>query len=60
MSMYPPTGHRAGLGEGGEEKPAVIVVMEDRLAPVAPRHHLVKGTGKFNAQTPWHARSAEK
>jgi hypothetical protein len=28
--------------------------MENRLTPVATRHHMVKGTGKFDAQAPWH------
>jgi hypothetical protein len=50
-----PAGHRAGLGKGGEEKTAVVVVMENRLTSVATRHHVVKGAGKFDTQAPWHA-----
>ena len=48
-SMNPPAGHRAGVGQGGEEKPAAVVVMENGLTPVTTRHHVVKSAGKFNA-----------
>jgi hypothetical protein len=41
--------------KGGEEKTAVVVVMENRLTSVATRHHVVKGAGKFDTQAPWHA-----
>ena len=44
----------------GEEKSAVVVVMENRLTPVATRHHVVKGAGKFDAQAPWHAKRVGK
>ena len=48
--MHSPAGHPAGFREGGEEKPTVIIVMENRFAPVATRHHVVKGTGKFKTE----------
>ncbi len=44
----------------GEEKSAVVIVMENRLTPVATRHHVVKGAGKFDAQAPWHAKRVGK
>ena len=47
-------GALAGLGQGGEEKPAVVVVMENGLTPVATRHHVVKSAGKFKAEAAWH------
>lgn len=49
--MHAPAGHRAGFREGGEEKPAVVV-MENRFTPVASRHHVVIGTGKFKTYAP--------
>ena len=58
--VHPPAGHPAGFRQGGEEKPAVIVVMENRFTPVASRHHVVKGTGKFDTKTPWHAGRVEE
>jgi hypothetical protein len=53
--MNPPAGHPAGLGQGGEEKPAVVVVMENGLAPVTTRHDVVKGTWKFDSEIARHA-----
>jgi hypothetical protein len=47
--MNPPAGHRAGLGQGGEEKPTVVVVMENGLTLVTTGHHVVKSAGKFKA-----------
>jgi len=54
--VHSPTAHRTGFGDGGEEKPAVVIVMENRITPVATSHHVVQSTGKFNAQAPQHAR----
>lgn len=31
--MKLPAGHRAGPGQGGKEKPTVVVVLENRLTP---------------------------
>jgi hypothetical protein len=38
-----PSGLRAGMRESGEEKPAVVVVMENRFMPVATSHHACPG-----------------
>ena len=47
--MHPPPGHPARLAQGLEETAPVLTVAEDRLAAIAPRHDVVKGTFVFNA-----------
>lgn len=59
LGMDPPTGHHAGLRQSGEEEPPVIIVMENRFAPVATRHQVVKCTGKLDPKTAWHGGSLE-
>lgn len=39
----------ARLAQGGEEAPAILIVLEDRFAPVAAIHAVIHGIGKLDA-----------
>ena len=49
-----PAGLFARLAEGEEELLAVKIVLEDGLAMIPTIHHMVDGTGIFDAQLAGH------
>jgi hypothetical protein len=49
-----PPGHFAGLGQGFEEKPPVIVIAVNGLTAIPPGHDVIKGAGDFDADASGH------
>jgi hypothetical protein len=54
--VNPPAGLAARLAQRAQERLPVGVVLEDRLAAVAPVHHVVDRAGIFDAQRAGHPR----
>jgi len=52
-----PAGLLASLLQRGQEPGTIRVILENRLAAVAPIHDVIDGTGKLNSEL---ARHAEK
>ena len=47
--MDPPPCARAGLAEGFQKAPPVLIVLENRLAPVSAVENVINGSLLFNA-----------
>jgi len=60
LGVNAPAGFLAGLPQSFQEPPPVGVVPEDRLAVVAPRHHVIDGTLKLDSRSSWHTISASR
>ena len=54
-----PAGLLTGLAQGLQEEFAVLIVLEDRLAPVAPIHDMVDRTRILNSQLSGHAQAKQ-
>ena len=49
-----PAGFLAGLAQGFQKALAVLVVLENIFAPVAPIHEVVNGAGILDSEFAWH------
>ncbi len=54
ISLHLPTCFQARLSQGLDEIVPVHIIQKDVLAPVPPAHHMIHGTGIFNASLAWH------
>ena len=54
VGVEAPAGPAAGLAERFQKAQAVPVIPIDRLSLIAPCHHMIGGSGIFNAQQPGH------
>src|SRR5208283_2220424 len=49
-----PAGLFTCLAQRAKESLAILVIKEDRFAPISPTHQMVDGTGKLNSQRSRH------
>ncbi len=54
IGMREPMEARPHLRQRAQKPVPVFVVLEDRLAPIASRCHMIQGTGELNAKGSGH------
>src|SRR6266542_1591196 len=58
--MHLPIGLGTALGQRFQETLPVGIVLEDRLPPITPIHHVVKGSLILHSQLAWHRPKSAK
>jgi hypothetical protein len=53
-SVDQPTSALAGLRQGMEKEPPVVIIQEDVIAAIPPSHDMIKRTRKLHSHTSGH------